>query len=413
MTFDMGRSLSYHRCKRKPWGEKMHRETELLHYADEPRDWEGAVNPPVVHASLYCFDTLQQYLDVLGGKVRHHTYGRSSNPTTRILEKKVALLERAEDALALASGMAAITTTLMALVHSGDHLLVVSCVYGPVRSFCDNTLRKLDVETEYFRPEEAADLSARIKSTTRLVYLESPGSLTFSIQDLCAAAGVARDRGVLTAVDNTWATPLYQTPLDLGIDLVFHSGTKYIAGHSDLLLGLVAGPADLMSKIRHTANRLGGVLSPDDAYLAIRGLRTLPVRMARHQESALRIAQWLQGRTEVREVLHPGLPSFPGHSLAGSQMSGYSGLFSFRLQPRGRRARHRFVNATLRLFRLGYSWGGYESLILPLVAHHRKSPTLRAELGIDDDTHRISVGLEHPDDLIAMLEQALVAWAKD
>jgi len=376
----------------------MHRETELLHLGDAPGDWEGAVNPPVVHASLYSFESLQQFLDMLAGRTDHYSYGRSGNPTTRVLEEKVAFLEGAEDALALASGMAAITTTLLTFVGSGDHLLIVSCVYGPVREFADATLARLGVETEYFAPQKAADLSSLVRPNTRLVYLESPGSRTFDIQDLRAAARVAREHGVITLADNSWASPLYQNPMAMGIDLVLHSGTKYIAGHSDLLLGLVAGPARLMAPVREMARLLGGALSPDDAYLAIRGIRTLPVRMARHQASALRIARWLEGRPEVRQVLHPGLSSFPGHELAASQMAGWSGLFSFRLQPRDAGARHRFVDSLLSLFHLGYSWGGYASLVVPYLDQ--------------DETYRISIGLEEPDDLIAVLESAMAAWAQ-
>jgi cysteine-S-conjugate beta-lyase len=389
----------------------MKRETELLHLGDTSSAWQGAVNPPVVHVSTYCFETLQQYLDTVDGKLKHYVYGRSANPTTHVLEEKVAFLEKTDDALALASGMAAISTALLAFLQTGDHILVVSCVYGPVRIFCDTTLRKLGVETEYFPSSEAADLAARIRPNTRLIYLESPGSLTFDIQDLRAVARVARERGVLTMIDNTWATPLYQNPTELGIDLSIHSGTKYIAGHSDLMLGLVAGASKVMAPVRNMVRYLGGTLSPDDAYLAIRGLRTLPVRMAQHQEAGLKVARWLQARPEVREVLHPGLESFPGYALAKTQMSGYSGLFGFRLPPRGRAAQHRFVDTLLKLFRLGYSWGGYESLILPLITHSRDNPALRAELGLDDDTYRISIGLEDPDDLIALIAEALTAWA--
>jgi len=389
----------------------MKRATELLHIGDTPGDWYGAVNPPVVHASLFCFDSLQEYLDTAEGRQRRYVYGRSGNPTTHVLEEKVAFLEKTDDALALASGMAAITTALLAYLRAGDHLLVASCVYGPVRQFCDTMLRELGVETEYFASLECADLTPRLRRNTRVIYVESPGSLTFDIQDLRAVARVAHAHGITTMIDNTWATPLYQTPIALGIDLSLHAGTKYIAGHSDLMLGLVAGSTEAMRPVRATARLLGGVLSPDDAYLAIRGLRTLPVRMARHQDSALKVARWLEARPEVRQVLHPGLPSFPGYELARSQMSGYSGLFAFRLQPRDPAARHRFVDALLDVFRLGYSWGGYESLILPLITHQRGSPALRQELGLDDDTYRISIGLEDPDDLIAALERALATWA--
>jgi cystathionine beta-lyase len=389
----------------------MKRDTELLHIGDTPCDWNGAVNPPVVHASLFCFESLQEYLDTAAGRTQRYVYGRSGNPTTRVLEEKIAFLERTDDALALASGMAAISTALLAYLRSGDHLLVVSCVYGPVRQLCDGMLRQLGVETEYFPCSASADLSAYMRPNTRVIYVESPGSLTFDVQDLRAVARVARAHGAITMIDNTWATPLYQAPIPLGIDLSLHAGTKYIGGHSDLMLGLVAGSAEAMAPVRATARLLGGILAPDDAYLAIRGLRTLPVRMARHQESALKVARWLETRPEVREVLHPGLPSFPGYALAKTQLCGYSGLFGFRLQPRDAAARHRFVDALLDVFSLGYSWGGYESLILPLITHQKDNPALRRALGLDDDTYRISIGLEDPDDLIAALERALAAWA--
>jgi cystathionine beta-lyase len=392
--------------------QPMKRDTALLHLADTPCDWEGAVNPPVVHVSLYCFESLQQYLDTIDGKTAHYTYGRSQNPTTKVLEQKVAYLEHAEACLALASGMAAISTALLTFLHAGDHFLVVSSVYGPVRAFCEGTLRRLGVETEYFPSTESANLAPRLRPTTRAIYLESPATMTFDLQDLRAVSSLARSRGILTMIDNTWATPLFQQPLDLSIDLSLHSGTKYIAGHSDLLLGLVVGSAELLARVRETARALGGTLSPDDAYLAIRGLRTLPLRMARHQESGLQVARWLQARPEVREVLHPGLESFPGYALGRAQMSGYSSLFGFRLQPRGRAAQHRFVDTCLELFRLGYSWGGYESLILPAINHHRANPALRAELGIEDDLYRTSIGLEDADDLIALLDRALRAWAQ-
>jgi len=390
----------------------MKRDTELLHRGDKPREWYGAVNPPVIHASLYSFGSLQEYLDAGEGKIKHYVYERRANPIREVLEEKIAFLEKTEDALALASGMAAISSTLLAFLRTGDHFLVVSCVYGPVRAMADGILREMGIETEYFDAAEAANLAPRIKPNTRMIFLESPGSLTFDIQDLRAAARVAKEHGVLTAIDNTWATPLYQNPAEMGIDLVIHSGTKYIAGHSDLLLGLVAGPKELLARVRQVARLLGGTLSPDDAYLAIRGLRTLPLRMERHQSSALKVARWLEGRPEVREVLHPGLPSFPGYELAKSQMSGYSGLFSFRLQPRGEAARHRFVDTLLELFHLGYSWGGYESLIMPFIRYYTNDPELRAALGIDDDTYRISIGLEDPDDIIACIEKALAAWAQ-
>jgi cystathionine beta-lyase len=219
--------------------------------------------------------------------------------------------------------MGVIPAALLAHLSQGDHLLVVECVYGPTRTFCNDVLSRLGVQVEYFPPAEAANLAPRLKENTRLIYLESPGSQTFELQDLAAVAAVARQAGVITLADNSWATPLYQKPLELGIDMVVHSGTKYIAGHSDLTLGLLACSNALFAKIKPMAALLGANLAPDDAYLALRGLRTLPLRMAQHQEAGLKIARWLQNRPEVRQVLHPGLPGFPDHALAQLRNSYY------------------------------------------------------------------------------------------
>ncbi|MEW5956139.1 MAG: cystathionine beta-lyase [Chloroflexota bacterium] len=383
--------------------------TQILHQGDAPENYYGAVNPPVVHASLFGYKTFQEFQAASADMFNRPYYHRDFNPTVNLLEQKIALLEHAEAAIAFSSGMGAITAPLLALLSQGDHLLVVEAVYGPTRKFCNETLTRLGIEVEYFSPAEAADLSRRLRVNTRLIFLESPGSLTFELQDLPIVAELARDRGIYTIADNSWATPLYQKPLDLGIDIVVHSGTKYIAGHSDLTLGLLACSAKMYHKIKPTAALLGASLAPDDAYLALRGLRTLPLRLARHQDNALAVARWLQTRPEVREVLHPGLPEFSGYELARRQLTGYSSLFSFRLQPAPAWARHAFVDA-LDLFLIGVSWGGYESLILPLETAFTHEPDWRARRRIDNDTFRTSIGLEDPEDLILDLEQGLAAW---
>jgi cystathionine beta-lyase len=383
--------------------------TQILHQGDTPEQYYGAVNPPVVHASLFGYRTYQEYLAAEADMYHRPFYNRDFNPTVALLEQKIAGLEHAGAAIAFSSGMGAITAALLALLSQGDHLLLVESVYGPTRKFCNDVLARLGIEVEYFSPAEAADLSGRIRANTRLIFLESPGSLTFELVDLQAAATAARQRHIYTIADNSWATPLYQKPLDLGIDIVVHSGTKYIAGHSDLTLGLLACSKQLFNRIKLVAAMLGANLAPDDAYLALRGLRTLPLRMAQHQQSALTIARWLQDRPEVRAVLHPGLASFPGHELAQRQQRGYSSLFSFRLQPGTAEARRAFVD-TLELFLIGVSWGGYESLILPLETAFKHEPAWRARRGLDDDTFRTSIGLEDPEDLIADLEQGLAAW---
>ncbi len=383
--------------------------TQILHKGDTPAQYFNAVNPPVVHASLYGYDTYQEFLDVYADMEHRPFYHRHFNPTVRALEQKIADLEQADLAIAFSSGMAAITAPLLTFLSQGDHLLIADCIYGPTRQFCDDVLTRMGVAVEYFPPAESGDLSHRFRDNTRLIYAESPGSLTFDILDLPAIARLAHERDILTIVDNSWATPLYQKPLTMGFDIVVHSGTKYIAGHSDLTLGLLACSTELYDRIKPVAVLLGATLAPDDAYLALRGLRTLPLRLARHQQSALTIARWLQDRPEVGQVLHPGLPDFSGHDLARQQFTGYSSLFSFRLQPGTEAARRAFVD-TLDLFLIGVSWGGYESLILPLTKTYRSQPDLRARRGLGDDIFRTSIGLEEPEDLIADLERGLAAW---
>lgn len=390
----------------------MKESTQIIHQGDTPEQYLGAVNPPVFHVSLYGYRTFQELRDAYDDPSNRPSYNRSFNPTVRALEQKIANLEHADAAIAFSSGMGAITAALLALLSQGDHLLIVDCVYGPTRDFCIKTLARLGVEVEFFAPEESADLSGRLKNNTRLIYVESPGSLTFAIQDMPAVAQLAGSRGITTIADNSWATPLNQKPLDMGVDIVVHSGSKYIAGHSDLTLGLLACRAELYDTVKAMAVSLGACLAPDDAYLALRGLRTLPLRLAQHQESALKIARWLQSRPEVREVLHPGLPEFPGYELARRQLTGYSSLFSFRLQPGTKEARHAFADA-LKLFYKAVSWGGYESLMLPLEGTHKDDPAWRVRSRVDDDTFRTSIGLEDADDLIADLERGLAAWRKE
>ncbi|NLV74527.1 MAG: PLP-dependent transferase [Chloroflexi bacterium] len=371
--------------------------TALLHYAEDPSDWQGAVNPPIYRTSLFCYDSCQQMIDAGEGKITHYSYTRSGNPTTHVLEEKIALLEHADGAVAFGSGMAAISTCLLAMVRSGDHVLLTNNAYGPVHRLCNHTLARFGVTTSYYKPGDAADLDANIPEHTRVIYLESPGSMTFEITDLRAVSAVARRRGIVTIIDNSWATPLYQNPIDLGIDLVVHTGSKYLGGHSDLVFGVAAGSRELIEQVHRQACELGGIISPEDAYLAIRGLRTLPVRLAQHQRSAMQIAAWLSEQPLVTDVLYPGLESFPGHALAASQMSGYSGVFTFKLQPKSREANMAFVDALLPLFRLGCSWGGFESLVIPA-------------FGLDGSAYRVSIGLEDVEDLQNVLAGALDAY---
>jgi cystathionine beta-lyase len=386
--------------------------TELAHLFDERQAQYGAVNPPVVHASLFAFPNYETWkANVTGQQKRSFTYHRSGNPTVQVLEQKIAHLEGGANCIASASGMSAITMVLMGLLAAGDHVLCIKTVYGPVRAIMGSIFAKFGVEVTYFSDYESHDLSPLVRDNTKLIYLESPSTGVFEIQDLRAVAQLGRERSIWTAIDNTWATPLYQKPLQLGIDLSIHSGTKYIAGHSDLMLGLVTGTEAAMRKVRAVYSQLGASLSPDDAYLALRGLRTLPLRLQRHEASALQVARWLETHAEVEEVLHPGLESFEGHQLHRSQCSGDSGLFSFRLKARSESARAAFVNS-LTLFSLGYSWGGYESLLSPLAFSYYGNEALRRDLGLTDHHFRISIGLEDPDDLIEDLARALQIYSQ-
>lgn len=387
----------------------MQEATRILHHGEKEsrRRMNGAVNPPVVHASLFGFESYQAYLDFITSGEEEFVYSRVANPTVRMLEDKIADLEGTERAIAVASGMAAITPVMLALLKQGDHLLMVDCVYGPARDFATNVLGNLGVEVEFFTSAEtlngAAGLAARLRPQTRLVYLESPGSLHFALQDFTAVAELCRPRGIVTMTDNTWSTPLNQKPHQFGIDVMVHSGTKYIAGHSDLVLGLIACSQELYERIKAMVVLLGATLSPADAYLALRGLRTLPLRMAQHHEVGLQMAHWLNGRPEVARVLHPALA---GGELAAKQLTGYSGLFSFVLQESTAAAIHAFTNE-LEVFTVAISWGSFESLILPL--HHAADP----QANIDPAQMRISLGLEAVEDLMADLERGFEAWRRE
>jgi cystathionine beta-lyase len=298
--------------------------------------------------------------------------------------------------------MGAISAVLLGLLSRGDHLILQTSAYGPTLDLARGPLQRYGIEVTFLPAGEVAGLERQIRPTTRLIYMETPASLTFDLVDLEKVVEVARRHGLATAVDNSWATPLFQQPARWGIDLVIHSGTKYIGGHSDFLLGLVAGSGVLLKRVHSMATLLGATISPEDAFLGARGLRTLPLRMHRHQESALAVARFLEDQGCVERVLHPGLSSFPGHDLARRQMQGTSGLFSFVLKGDVRR----FINA-LRIFSLGVSWGGHESLVFPADVNLPKNPGPGKRGDIPPGLIRLSIGLEEPGDLIADLEQAL------
>lgn len=369
---------------------------DILH--EDRSTYHGSFNPPIYRTST--FD--QENFDIFtaGAAIRppNYVYTRVANPTTRVLEEMIAKLENAEDGQAFGSGMGAITAVLLALLQHGDHVLCVESAYGPAKMFLTELTSRMQLTVEYFTAD--TDIEPLIRPNTRLIYLESPTTFKFEVLDLPKIAALARARGITTIVDNTWATPIYQKPLDMGIDVSLHSGTKYINGHSDVCLGLLATSNTLMEKIRPMAIALGATVSPEDAFLAIRGLRTLAVRMAQHQSSGLKVAEWLAAHPLVTEVRHPGLPSSPWYGLGKAQMTGYSGLFAFALKAAPEGAIRAFSDA-IKLFGFAPSWGGFESLMIPINAKPNEPLILR-----------LSIGLEPVEALIGDLENAFNCYGE-
>jgi cystathionine beta-lyase len=382
------------------------RHTQLLHAgAPTLRDGAGPVNVPVVRTSTVRFATQQdlesrQHRRAAGERVA--SYGRHGLDTHEALEDALSTLEGGHRTFLAPSGLSAITLVLLALLGPGDHALVSDSVYAPVRRVDKTLLRRLGITVEYFSPAHD-DLTALIRPETKLVYLESPSSLLFEVLDLPRLAAVARERGVPVAVDNTWSGGWFLQPLRLGANISIQAATKYIAGHSDVMQGAVVvdSPA-LAERIAATHEALGLAIGADDAYLSLRGLRTLPLRLAQHQRNATEVAQWLQRHPQVGRVFYPALPDDPGHALWQRDFSGASGLVSFAFRDAGASAAGAFVDA-LRWFAIGASWGGYESLALV-------APPERLREHRSWQSHapvvRLHVGLEDPQDLLADLDQA-------
>ncbi len=377
-------------------------ETLLQHLGEEESFPYGSVTPPIVQTSLFTARTLRERNARQGRNEFGYTYTRADNPTVRLAEQKLAALESTEDALCFSSGMAAIASAILTFAECGAHVICVDTAYPPTRTLLGSWLTRYGVQTTFVSGERMEEFEAAVQPNTRLIYLESPSSLYFRLQDLRAVSQWARAHGIRTLCDNSWATPVFQNPHALGVDLVLHSASKYLGGHSDLLAGVVAGGMEDIVRIRQTRELLGGVLEPFSGWLLLRGLRTLPIRMERAHRSGLQVAKWLASQPHVARVNHPGLPDHPQHALAQAQMRGYSSLFSFETVPITEEQAYAFTER-LRLFRFGCSWGGYESLLLGW-AHGEanaqgKSPWL----------FRIYVGLENPDDLIRDLQGAIDA----
>jgi len=380
--------------------------TRLAHAGHDPRSYFGFVNPPVVHASTVLFPDAATMVS----RDQKYTYGTHGTPTTDALTSAIDQLEGSEGTVAVPSGLAAVTLPFMAALSAGDHLLVVDSVYSPTRNFCAGMLARFGIETTYYDPLIGANIEAVMRPNTKLVHTEAPGSNTFEMQDIPAIAEVAHAHGALVSMDNTWATPLYFKPLDHGVDISIHAATKYPAGHSDILIGTVSANKTAWPAIKKTFTMLGICAAPDDSYMTLRGLRTMGVRLARHQESTLAIARALEDMQGVARVLHPALESFPGHAIWKRDFCGSSGIFSIVLDvadPDRQQAKaHAFLDA-LEVFGLGYSWGGYESLAV----HANLSDRTIALPPKEGPVIRLQIGLEDVEDLMADIERGLAAAA--
>jgi cystathionine beta-lyase len=369
------------------------------HLGRAPARHLGTVNTPVFRASTILFRSVAELEAAERGEHPGPAYGLHGMPTVTDLQAAVAALEGGHAALAVPSGLTATTLPLLALLRPGEHVLVTDSVYGPTRRFCELHLKRLGVEVAYYDPLAGSAIAGQIRPNTRVVFTESPGSLTFEVQDLPAIAAAAHARGAVVVLDNTWATPLGFRAFDHGVDVSVHAATKYIGGHSDVLLGLVVANAATFPALHRLWTDLGVTASGDDCFLGLRGLRTLPTRLARHQASALEIAQWLARRPEVREVLYPALPGARGHALWRRDFRLATGLFGVVLQP----VAHERIAAMLdglELFGMGWSWGGFESLVIPTHPERARTATAWDPGG---PCLRLHIGLEDPADLIADL----------
>jgi cysteine-S-conjugate beta-lyase len=381
--------------------------TQVGRLGREPARFLGAVNTPVFRASTMVFPTVADLEAAERGEYPGIGYGLHGLPTVRDLQSAVATIEGGHAALAVPSGLTATTLPLLALARPGDHVLITDSVYGPTRRFAELHLKRLGIEVDYYDPLAGAAIERDFRATTRIVFVESPGSLTFEVQDVPAIAAVAHRRGAVVVMDNTWATPLYFRAFEHGVDVSVHAATKYIGGHSDVLLGLVVANAATYPALHRLWTDMGVTASTDDCFLGLRGLRTLATRLERHQASALQVARWLRERPEVQEVLYPALPGARGHDLWRRDFRGATGLLGVVLRPVAKERIAAMLDG-MRLFAMGWSWGGFESLVIPTRAERVRSAT-RWEPG--GPCLRLHVGLEDPADLIADLEAGFARLA--
>lgn len=390
--------------------EEMKLETMLCHYGEERGKYQGAVVPPIYQNSLFTFESWDAIDEAFSSPVDNCIYTRGKNPTTSIVEEKLAALAGGEKAKLFSSGMGAISSAIMHFIKEGDHCITINNVYGPTSAFFKNHLKeKCGVDTTFVSGELVEDFENAIRENTRLIYLESPSSAVFTLQNIKEVVKLAKKHNIKTVIDNTWATPLFQRALEMGVDMEVHSCSKYINGHSDVVAGVAIGKKEDIEDMFYKEHALyGAKIAPFESWLIMRSLRTLPARMRIHQENAMKVAEFLDNHPKVKRVMYPGLDSFPQKKLAREQMTGFTGLFAFEIDSENLSSIKEFVNS-LEFFGIGVSWGGHESLIFaPAIAYlkemteeHFKNTGLK--LGI----MRISVGLEHYEDLISDLSRGL------
>ncbi|MCK5705879.1 MAG: aminotransferase class I/II-fold pyridoxal phosphate-dependent enzyme, partial [Cyclobacteriaceae bacterium] len=339
-------------------------ETKIAHFAEDRENYEGAVVPPIFQNTLFTFDSWESIDKAFDDRVNTSIYSRGRNPGVYIVEQKLAMLAGGEKAKLFTSGMAAITAATLHFLKAGDHVIALKNIYGPANNLIHVYLKqKMGIETTFVSENDVSEFEEAIQPNTKLIYLESPSSVIFSIQDITAVCSLARSKEIKTIIDNTWATPIFQNPLKMGVDLEIHSCSKYIGGHSDVVAGLVIGnTSDIDSISVNEFELLGGKIAPIEAWLIMRSLRTLPIRMKLHQENAMQVAEYLERHSKIQKVNYPGLKSFPQYELAKKQMSGNSSLMSFKLKSENLDQIKSFFNS-LDLFKIGVSWGGHESLI--------------------------------------------------
>ncbi len=387
--------------------EKHHKLQTKIVTSGRNKQWNhGVVNTPIYRASTVLFDTIDEmYSAIKNDSENQLAYGRRGTPTHFALQEALAELEGGYATALYPSGAAAISCSLLSFLSSGDHLLMVDSVYEPTRKFCETILKKFGVETTYYDPMIGSKIETLIKPNTKMLFLESPGSLTMEVQDIPALCASAKNHEIITVLDNTWASPVNSRPFELGIDISIQAATKYIVGHSDVMMGSATTTAKYWPQLKTSSYALGQCVSPDDAYLAHRGLRTLAVRMKQHASSALEIATWLQSQSKVDHIRHPAFPSCPGHEFFLRDFVSSNGLFSFALKDVTRVQVKHFVEG-MSLFKMGFSWGGYESLILPIF----NLKNIRTATKWPENSYliRLHIGLEDTKDLIEDLNEAFI-----